>query len=103
MKEPFLHRVSSYDELWKEVDFHDFAVPDEFNMGVACLDDQGPEATALVIVARDESSTSYTFGDVKARADRLANGLASLGIRRGDVVAVVNPASLETAVAYMAI
>ncbi|HKA03715.1 MAG TPA: AMP-binding protein, partial [Acidimicrobiales bacterium] len=103
MKEPFLHRVSSYDELWKEIDFHDFAIPDEFNMGVACLDDQDPEATALVIVARDESGTSYTFGDVKARADRLANGLASLGIRRGDVVAVVNPASLETAVAYMAI
>jgi acetyl-CoA synthetase len=103
MRPAFLHRVSSYDELWKEVDFHDFAIPEQFNMGVACLDDQDPEATALVIVAKDESSARYSFGDVKARADRLANGLSSLGIGRGDVVAVVNPASLETAVAYMAI
>jgi len=103
MREPFLHRVSSYDELWKEVDFRDFPIPEQFNMGVACLDDQDADATALVIVAKDESSASYTFGAVRHRADRLANGLAGLGIGRGDVVAVVNPASLETAVAYMAI
>jgi len=103
MREPFLRRVSSYDELWKEVDFRDFPVPEQFNMGVACLDDQDPAATALVIVAKDESSASYTFGDVRDRADRLANALAGLGIEPGDVVAVVNPASLETAVAYMAI
>ena len=103
MREPFLHRVSSYDELWKEVDFRDFPIPERFNMGVACLDDQDPGATALVIVAKDESSASYTFGDVRDRADRLANALAGLGIGPGEVVAVVNPASLETAVAYMAI
>jgi acetyl-CoA synthetase len=54
-------------------------------------------------VAKDETATSYTFGDVKARSSGLANALTGLGVRRGDVVAIVNPASLETAVAFMAI
>ena len=103
MRQPFLHRASSYDELWAEVDFRTFPIPDPFNLGVACLDDQDPAATALVVVAKDESHVTYTFGDVKEQANRLANALAGLGVGVGDVVGIVNPASLETAVAYMAI
>jgi acetyl-CoA synthetase len=103
MRRPFLHRASSYDELWAEVDFRTFAIPERLNLGVACVDDQDPAAIALTIVAKDESRTTYTFGDVKDNSNRLANALAGLGIGVGDVVAVVNPASFETAVAYAAI
>jgi acetyl-CoA synthetase len=78
-------------------------IPEPFNLGVACVDDQDPYARALTIVAADDSSTSYTFGEVKERCNRLANGLAGLGVKQGDVVAIVNRASLETAVAFMAI
>jgi acetyl-CoA synthetase len=99
---PFLHRVASYDELWSQVDFRTFDIPERLNMGVVCVDEQDPAATALVVVAKDESATTYTFGDIKEQSNRLANALRALGVGRGDVVAIVNPASLETAVAFMA-
>ena len=73
------------------------------NIGVVCVDEQDQDATALVVVAKDETHTTYTFGDIKEHANRLANALTDLGVGRGDVVAIVNPASLETAVAFMAI
>ncbi len=101
MREPMLKRVSSYDELWRQIDYRTLKIPPSFNLGVACVDDQDPAARALTIVARDRTSHDYTFDDVREKANRLANALIGIGINRGDVVAVVNPASLETAVAYM--
>ncbi len=100
---PILHRVDSYEELWSQVDFRTFPVPDHVNMGTACVDDQDQAATALVAVALDDSSRTFTFGDVRQQSNRLANALTALGIGRGDVVAIVNPASIETAVAFMGI
>ena len=63
MRAPFLHRAASFEELWSEVDFATFPIPERFNLGVACVDDQDPEARALTVVAKDETATSYTFGD----------------------------------------
>ncbi len=103
MREPFLHRASSYDELWSQMDYRTLDIPERFNLGVACVDEQDPSAVALTVVSPDDSHRSYTFGDVKDQANRLANVLSGLGIGKGDVVALVKPASLETAVAYMAI
>jgi acetyl-CoA synthetase len=103
MKPPMLKRVSNYDDLWKQIDYRTLDTPAEFNLGVACVDDQDPDQRALTIVARDRTSRDYTFGDVREAANRLANVLGDLGIRRGDVVAVVNPQSFETGVAYMSL
>jgi acetyl-CoA synthetase len=103
MKQPYLHRVSNYDELWKQVDFHTFSMPEQFNLGVACVDEQNQSARALEVVARDESHVTYTFADIKEHANRLANALRGLGIGKGDVVAIVNPASLETGAGFMGI
>ena len=77
-RKPFLHRASSYEELWAEVDFRTFPIPDPFNLGVACVDDQDPDATALVLVAKDESHVTYTFGDVRGQANRLANAVVDM-------------------------
>lgn len=98
-----LHRVSNYDDLWKQIDQRSLDIPTQFNLGVACVDDHDPDARAVTIVAKDRTSRDYTFGDVRDRANRLANGLLGLGIGAGDVVAVVNPQSLETGVAYMSL
>jgi hypothetical protein len=87
-----VRRGAGYDELWKQVDFRTLDIPEEFNLGVACLDDHDPAARALTIVARDRSSRDYTFGQLMEQANRLANALGE----RGDVVGMVNPASLET-------
>lgn len=98
-----LHRASSYEELWSQIDYKTLEIPDHFNLGFACIDDNDPDLRAITIVARDRTARSYTFGDVRERASRLANALQARGVARGDVVAVVNPASLETGVAYMAL
>ena len=103
MRTPFLQTASSYDDLWSQVDYRSMPMPKQFNLGVACLDEQDPDAVALTVVAPDRSHRSHTFGEVKERANRLANALRDLGVGKGDVVGVVNPASLETAVAYMAL
>jgi acetyl-CoA synthetase len=103
MREPFLRRASSYDELWSQIDYRTLELPERFNLGIACVDEQDPAARALTVVNPDRTHRSYTFGDVKDQANRLANVLAGLGIGKGDVVALMKPASFETAVAYMAI
>ena len=103
MRPPMLKRVSSYEELWSQVDYDRLEIPAQFNLGVACADDNDLEARALTVVSRDQTSHGYTFGDVREQANRLANAVIALGIGRGDVVGVVNPRSFETGVAYMAL
>ena len=101
MRQPFLKRASSYEELCAQIDYRTMTLPEEFNLGVACCDDHDPDSRALTVVSRDESSRDYTFGDLRDAASRLANALAELGIGRGDVVAVVKPQSFETGVCYV--
>lgn len=96
-----LVRASSYEDLASQIDWRAYPIPEKFNLGVACVDDNDPSARAITIVERDRTSRDHTFGDVKDMANRLANSLISLGVGRGDVVAVVNPQSLETGVTYM--
>jgi acetyl-CoA synthetase len=103
MPSPLLRPASSYDELWRQVDFAQFEIPDRFNIGTACLDVQDPAARALTIIGLDRTSRDYTFGEIADQSNRLANALSTIGIGVGDVVGVVNPASLETAVSYMAL
>src|SRR5579875_1029579 len=98
-----LERASSYEQFWGQIDYRSLQIPERFNLGVACLDDQDPGSRAITLVARDRSSQSFTFAEVLERSNRLANALLERGVCRGDVVAVVNPQSLETAVSYMAL
>ena len=103
MVSPLLRPSSSYDELWRQVDYKTLEIPERFNLGVACADRHDPADRALTVVAKDRSSTDYTFGEVTEQSNRLANALQRLGIGRGDIVAVVNPQSLETGVSYLAL
>ncbi len=103
MDYPLLRPASSYEELWHQVDFATLGVPERFNLGVACTDDQDPAAPALTVVEPDRSRRDHTFGDVVDAANRLANALTGLGIGRGDRVGIVSAASFETAVAFMSL
>jgi acetyl-CoA synthetase len=103
MTAPRLHRAESYEALWNQVDFGSLELPPEFNLGVACVDVHDPAARALTVVAPERSSRDYTFGDLAEHAAQLSGALAALGIGRGDVVGVVNPASLHTGVSFLAL
>jgi len=78
-------------------------IPDRLNMGVVCSDAHRPHAPALIVINRAGDRTVATFGDLASLSNRCANGLAGLGVKRGDRVAIVVPQSLETGVAHLAV
>lgn len=97
-----LPEASSYDELvgrfaWK--------VPEFFNIGVDVCDkwaDREPDRLALTFIDGAGRARDFTFGEMKAQSNRLANLLAASGLERGDRVAILLPQSLETALAHIA-
>jgi len=51
----------------------------------------------------DGRSGNFSYGELQAQADRLSHALKGLGVRRGDIVALVMAQQPETAIAHMAL
>jgi len=88
--------------------YRDFAwdIPATFNMGAAVADawaEREPERVCLQHFSPDGHHLSLTYGELRDRSASLANGLAALGIQRGDRVALLLPQSFETVIAHVAI
>lgn len=80
-------------------------LPDRFNIGTAVAHTGDPAAgskVAIYQVLEDGGARAWTFGDLDALSNRLANALSSRGIGRGDRVAVWLPQSFELVVAHVA-
>lgn len=85
-----------------------WSVPAHFNIAQACCARWAQAGDAAMRVAVRQHGAGregrvLTFASLQAQADRLSQVLASLGVRRGDRVALVMPQRFETAIAYMAI
>lgn len=78
-------------------------IPQLFNMGSAASTSHHPGKIALVSVSAGGSVTEITYGELDRVSNRLANGLAGLGVGRGDRVGVVIPQSLEAGLTHLAI
>jgi acetyl-CoA synthetase len=83
-------------------------VPERFNIADACCGrwarrDDAATRVAIRAHGAEAAAGTLTFADLQSRANRLSNFLASLGVQRGDRVAIVMPQRFETAVAYMAV
>lgn len=83
-------------------------VPQRFNMAEVCSrrwasDAAHAQQVAVVADGPGLQPQAYTYGDLQAAANRLSNALRNLGVRPGDMVAIVLPQRFETAVAYMAV
>lgn len=83
-------------------------VPEEFNIAEVCCSRwaEQPDANRRICIHEDGTgveATSHTYAQLHEQAARLSNVLASLGVARGDRVAIVMPQRFETAVAYMAV
>lgn len=61
------------------------------------------DAVAFTFVAPDLGSVDLTFGELRARSERVAAALAELGVREGDRVATLMGKSQELVVALLAI
>ena len=94
------HEDMTYESLRERFRWQ---IPDRFNLGVACADQQDPAATALVVAHGSGAASRYTFGELAERSSRLAGGLARMGVRPGDRVAIIAPQSLEVGLAHLAL
>ena len=83
-------------------------VPQQFNIAQACCGRwaQQPDAARRIAIRAhgvDGGKQGLSYAELQQRANATSNLLASLGVRRGDRVAIVMPQRFETAVAYMAV
>src|SRR4029078_1503706 len=86
--------------------FHLWCDDGELNVSYNCLDrnlqNGNAERTAIVFEADDGKVTNVTYRDLHQRVCRLANGLKSLGVKKGDRVLIYMPMSIEGVTAMQA-
>ena len=101
-----------YLEEWEFGSYEDFlknfkiVVPDHFNYAFDVLDEMAretPDARALQWCNPAGEERSFTFADISRESNRCANMLASLGVKRGDVVMLVLKRHYEFWFAIMAL
>jgi acetyl-CoA synthetase len=81
--------------------FHD----GELNASENCLDRHlktQPDKVAIIFEADDGKVTNVTYRELYQRTCRFANGLKSLGIKKGDRVLIYMPMSVQAVVAMLA-
>ncbi len=89
-----------FQELYDS--FH-WRVPEVYNIGIDVCDKWADDASRLALIdVTGGETTPYTFAELAHRSDRWANALASLGVERGDRVAIVLSQRPETALAHIA-
>jgi acetyl-CoA synthetase len=92
----------SYEQL---CDAFEWEVPEELNVVSYICDrwaEYAPDRTALYIKNDPRGKGEYTFGELQAAANQLANYFQSEGIERGDRVGVNVPQKAEAVIAHLA-
>ena len=102
---PTIVAPDSYAELHGQFGWQ---VPEKFNIAQVCCTRWArlPDAAQRIAVRTHQDSSAastHSYAELQAQANRLSNALRSLGVGRGDRVAIVLPQRFETAVAYMAV
>ncbi|MEF8861894.1 MAG: AMP-binding protein [Haloarculaceae archaeon] len=91
-----------YDELYGTFEWE---IPETFNAATYCCDrwaEADPDRVAIHAVEA-EGEREYTYGDLRAMANRLANHLQARGVERGDRVGVSGAQKVEFVAAHLAI
>lgn len=81
-------------------------IPERFNIARAVCDDwalKTPDRVCLLHYQPEGEADILAYGALRERSNALANGLAAMGVKRGDRIALMLPQSFETLIAHMAI
>jgi acetyl-CoA synthetase len=81
---------------------HRWVVPERFNIAADVCDRHRREKLAMIHEHFSGAVREVAWGELQDLSNQLANVLASLGVGRGDRVAVVLPATPETAAVFFA-
>src|SRR2546421_6830223 len=90
--------IASYDEARAQ---HRWEVPDRYNIARDVCDKHPRDKLAMVWEDWQGNERRVTCGEMQSLANRAANVLAAHGVQRGDRVAVVAPATAETAAVFL--
>jgi acetyl-CoA synthetase len=88
-----------YERLCAE---HVWEVPERYNIAADVCDARAADALAMVHETHDGTVREVHWGELQSLANRAANLLAGMGVTRGERVAVVLPATPETAAIFFA-
>jgi acetyl-CoA synthetase len=106
---PKLEAYHFYEQEWEGYeelcDSFEWDVPEKFNVASYICDrwaHHAPDRTALHIKNDPRGKGQYTFGELHAAANRLANYFQSEGIERGDRIGVNVPQKAEAVIAHLA-
>lgn len=93
------------DDLYQEL-YTSFRwqVPEYFNIGWECCGRWAEDRARFALYYEDDAGRieKYTYWDLQQQANRLANALTGMGVRRGDRVAIVLPQCPQTIAAHIA-
>jgi len=100
--EPTLDAYRFYEAEWGEydelVEAFEWEIPEQFNAATYVCDrwaESEPDRVALVAIGSEGSDIEYTFEQLQAHANRLANYLTDQGVERGDRIAVSGAQRIE--------
>src|SRR4051812_12034827 len=89
--------MDRYEEICAE---HEWRVPDQYNIAADVWGKHPPDKPAMIHERFDGERRELKWGELQALANQAANLLAAHGVERGDRVAVVLPATPETAAIF---
>jgi len=75
----------------------------EFNMADACFRAPGTKAAILYASEADEALRTFTYAELEALANRVANGLDAMGLGERDPVALYLPMTPEAVAIYLGV
>ncbi len=93
--------IDNYAVLYNNFRWH---VPTLFNIAEVCCARWANDKSRIAIHYEDESghTTTLTYASMQIQANKMANVLRNLGVRRGERIAIILPQRPETAIAHMA-
>src|SRR4051794_198201 len=89
----------NYDEAVAQ---HRWEVPERYNIAQDVCDKHPPDKLAMVWADYRGNERRVNWGELQELSNRFANVLVAHGVERGDRVAVVLPATAETAAVFFA-
>lgn len=97
----------TYEEIFEDFEWK---IPEYFNMGSAICQlhssnglQNNSRKTALIHWYENGENEVHTYDELHRKSNQLANGLAGLGLKYGDRVAIILPQSLQTVLSHIAV